>query len=94
MSTINNEAVSFLGTDTPVKIYNKNDSRTFLSLYSVSGSCYFNIGDNDFEKNARLLTDGDIWEPSKVPTSSIWFKGNNARLTALVGGDRPIVPFD
>jgi len=83
----NSPSVSFLGTDTALKILDKNTYRTYINFYAVSGDCYINIGDNNFDNNAKLLEEGVMWEPRIALTNSVWFKGDGCKLSIITGGE-------
>jgi len=87
MDRTNTESVHFKGSTTAVKIFNANPNRSYINFYAVSGNCYINIGDNDFDSNAKLLPEGVMWEPRVALTNSIWYKGVGTILSMIAAGD-------
>lgn len=83
----NTESVSFAGRASELKIFNANPNRSYLNFYAVSGDCYINIGDNDFDNNAKLLPEGVMWEPRVTLTGSIWYKGEDTTLSVIAAED-------
>ena len=75
---------SFTGTGTPVKILDKDPSREYIALYAVSGDCEIVFGANTFTDNAITLEAGIMWEPKKILTEELWFKGDGSVLTVLI----------
>ncbi len=91
MDRTNTASISFTGSATPVKIFDANHNRSYLNFYAVSGDCYINIGDNDFDTNAKKLPEGVMFEPRIALTNSIWYKGASTTLAVIAGGDTPAI---
>jgi len=87
MKKTNTASVSFKGKASELKIFDANPDRSYLNFYAVSGDCYVNIGDNDFDDNARKLSEGDMWEPRIALTNSIWYKGDGTVLAVIAAQD-------
>ena len=75
---------SFTGTASEVKILDADPAREYIALYAVSGSCEIVFGSNTFNDNAITLQEGVMWEPKKILTEELWFRGNGSVLTILV----------
>lgn len=75
---------SYTGTASAVKILDADPTREYIALYAVSGDCEIVFGGNTFGDNAITLTEGVMWEPKKILTAELWFRGNGSVLTILV----------
>jgi hypothetical protein len=75
---------SYTGTASAVKILNSDENREYIALYAVLGACEIVFGSNTFNDNAITLEQGIMWEPKKVLTGELWFKGDGSKLTVLV----------
>jgi hypothetical protein len=86
----NTPSVSFAGKSSAMKIFEANPNRSYLNFYAVSGDCYVNIGDNDFDLNAKKIPEGGMWEPRIALTNSIWYKGADTTLAVIAAQDNPV----
>ena len=74
---------SFTGTNTAVVVLPRNKYREHIYFHSVSGTCQICIGGNTFSTNAISLDENVQWEPTKVFTETVWFKGDGAILSII-----------
>ena len=74
---------SYTGTSTAVKILVSVPTREYLALYAVSGDAEIVFGSEDFDSNAITIPVGYMWEPKKILTNEIWFRGDSSVLTVL-----------
>ena len=74
---------SYTGTSSAVEIITNDPTREYICFYAVSGSCEICIGSNTFADNAITLEEGVMWEPKKVLTQSVYFRGSSSVLTVL-----------
>ena len=78
------KAYPFSGTSSAVKITSIDIDRTYIAFYAVLGNCLIKIGDGDFDTNAIKLEEGTMWEPKKVLTQEVWYKGAGTKLTVIL----------
>ncbi len=84
MERSNAKNYAHTGGATAAKILDADPFREYLALYAVSGDCEVVFGTNDFDANAVTLEEGIMWEPKKVLTQELWFRGDGSKLTILV----------
>ena len=82
---------SFSGSATASNIYETDYDRQALIFYAVTGTCQIVIGDNDFDSNAISLEEGTMWQPRKILTGNIWYKGAGTVLSVISEGGIPVV---
>ncbi len=75
---------SYTGGATAAKILDADPVREYIAMYAVSGDCEVVFGTNNFDANAITLEEGVMWEPKKILTEELWFRGNGSILTVLV----------
>ena len=75
---------SHTGGASAARILEADPNREYIALYAVSGDCEIVFGGNPFNDNAITLEEGIMWEPKKILTNELWFRGDGAILTLLV----------